>query len=142
MFGKNKRSGLLRPDLHFQWSQQQESNPQPTDYKSVALPLSHAGAFGYFSGNGAIKLAFFMLIKKYIQHLNEADFSLLPWLKFPHIEPQRCAQRSKTRQAQTFLPKEQRLRRLSRYVLQRQHRSSARCIHRPAVTENPPPYAA
>ncbi len=26
------------------WSQRQESNPQPTDYKSVALPLSHAGA--------------------------------------------------------------------------------------------------
>ena len=26
------------------WSQRQESNLQPTDYKSVALPLSHAGA--------------------------------------------------------------------------------------------------
>lgn len=28
------------------WSQRQESNPQPTDYKSVALPLSHAGTLG------------------------------------------------------------------------------------------------
>ena len=26
------------------WSQRQESNPQPSDYKSLALPLSHAGA--------------------------------------------------------------------------------------------------
>ena len=25
------------------WSRRQESNPQPTDYKSVALPLSHTG---------------------------------------------------------------------------------------------------
>lgn len=25
------------------WSQQRESNPQPTVYKTVALPLSHAG---------------------------------------------------------------------------------------------------
>ena len=31
------------PGLHTLWSQRQESNPQPTDYKSVALPLSHAG---------------------------------------------------------------------------------------------------
>ena len=34
------------PDLHPLWSQRQESNPQPTDYKSVALPLSHAGTLG------------------------------------------------------------------------------------------------
>ena len=30
-------------DLLFLWCRQQESNPQPTDYKSVALPLRHAG---------------------------------------------------------------------------------------------------
>ena len=28
------------------WSQRQESNPQPNDYKSFALPLSHAGTLG------------------------------------------------------------------------------------------------
>ena len=27
----------------FTWSRRQESNPQPPDYKSDALPLSHAG---------------------------------------------------------------------------------------------------
>ena len=43
----------------FSWSQQQESNPQPTDYKSVALPLSHAGAFGYFIGKFLFKLELF-----------------------------------------------------------------------------------
>ena len=25
------------------WSQRRESNPQPADYKSAALPLSHVG---------------------------------------------------------------------------------------------------
>ena len=35
-----------KPGLHALWSQRQESNPQPTDYKSVALPLSHAGTLG------------------------------------------------------------------------------------------------
>ena len=34
------------PGARTLWSQRQESNPQPTDYKSVALPLSHAGASG------------------------------------------------------------------------------------------------
>ena len=34
------------PGLQALWSQRQESNPQPTDYKSVALPLSHAGTLG------------------------------------------------------------------------------------------------
>ena|GEM_PF-6523469 len=29
------------------WCRQQESNPQPTDYKSVALPLRHAGKKRY-----------------------------------------------------------------------------------------------
>lgn len=43
-----RRSGpgtVMAPGPHtLPWSQRQESNPQPTDYKSVALPLSHAGA--------------------------------------------------------------------------------------------------
>lgn len=43
-----RRSGpgtVMAPSPHaLPWSQRQESNPQPTDYKSVALPLSHAGA--------------------------------------------------------------------------------------------------
>ncbi len=34
---------VLRSVNEKNWSQRQESNPQPTDYKSVALPLSHAG---------------------------------------------------------------------------------------------------
>ena len=33
----------MMSDLRKFWSQRQESNPQPTDYKSVALPLSHTG---------------------------------------------------------------------------------------------------
>ena len=34
-------------EIKRKWCQQQESNPQPTDYKSVALPLSHAGAHNF-----------------------------------------------------------------------------------------------
>ncbi len=37
------------PGARTLWSQRQESNPQPTDYKSVALPLSHAGASGAYA---------------------------------------------------------------------------------------------
>ena len=33
------------------WSRQRESNPQPTVYKTVALPLSHAGVFVHDSGS-------------------------------------------------------------------------------------------
>ena len=32
------------------WSRQRESNPQPTVYKTVALPLSHAGELVHNSG--------------------------------------------------------------------------------------------
>ena len=38
-----KRPPGLPDGLKFSWCRQQESNPQPTDYKSVALPLRHAG---------------------------------------------------------------------------------------------------
>ena len=39
------------------WSQRQESNPQPSDYKSLALPLSHAGTLG------AIARSFYRILK-------------------------------------------------------------------------------
>ena len=39
------------------WSQRQESNPQPNDYKSFALPLSHAGTLG------ACARSFFRILK-------------------------------------------------------------------------------
>ncbi len=32
--------------LGFLWSRRQESNPQPTVYKTVALPLSYVGLIG------------------------------------------------------------------------------------------------
>lgn len=40
----SKKPGTARtPGFSCFWSQRQESNPQPADYKSAALPLSHAG---------------------------------------------------------------------------------------------------
>ena len=40
----SKKPGTGRaPGFSCFWSQRQESNPQPADYKSAALPLSHAG---------------------------------------------------------------------------------------------------
>ncbi len=33
--------------LNFIWSWRRESNPQPADYKTAALPLSHASKYSY-----------------------------------------------------------------------------------------------
>ena len=40
-------TSVYRREVRLAWSRRWESNPQPTDYKSVALPLS------YFGKNGA-----------------------------------------------------------------------------------------
>ena len=40
---EKKPGSTGKPGFLILWSQRQESNPQPTDYKSVALPLRHAG---------------------------------------------------------------------------------------------------
>lgn len=36
--------GKLLKNKGIRWSQQGESNPRPTDYESVALPLSYTGS--------------------------------------------------------------------------------------------------
>lgn len=41
--GSKKPGAAWAPGFPSLWSQRQESNPQPSDYKSDALPLSHAG---------------------------------------------------------------------------------------------------
>ena len=47
--GSKTPGSAEEPGARGLWSQRQESNPQPTDYKSVALPLSHAGASGAYA---------------------------------------------------------------------------------------------
>ncbi len=49
--------GGTEPAAHL-WSQRQESNPQPNDYKSFALPLSHAGTLG------ACARSFYRILKR------------------------------------------------------------------------------
>ena len=44
---KNAGPRPSRDPASFFWSRQRESNPQPTVYKTVALPLSHAGVRSY-----------------------------------------------------------------------------------------------
>ncbi len=44
---KNAGPRSSRDPASFFWSRQRESNPQPTVYKTVALPLSHAGVRSY-----------------------------------------------------------------------------------------------
>src|SRR5262249_61002366 len=42
---------MLAPSGGEDWSRGRELNPQPTDYKSVALPLSYPGASGTYASS-------------------------------------------------------------------------------------------
>jgi hypothetical protein len=52
-FVKNHRSYLLKQgqcfQIEFKWSRRSELNRRPTDYESVALPLSYAGRLAIFA---------------------------------------------------------------------------------------------
>ena len=50
---KNAGPRPSRDPASFFWSRQRESNPQPTVYKTVALPLSHAGVRSYMRAGRA-----------------------------------------------------------------------------------------